>query len=34
VITYGQIEAGGTLEFLMGSKPSTWAARWQPQPVQ
>jgi putative alpha-1,2-mannosidase len=34
VITYAQIEAGGNLEFVMGSKPSTWAAGWHPQPVQ
>jgi predicted alpha-1,2-mannosidase len=34
VITYAQIEAGGKLEFVMGPKPSTWAAGWQPQPVQ
>jgi len=34
VITYAQIEAGGKLDFVMGPKPSTWAAGWRPQPVQ
>ncbi|WP_233843394.1 GH92 family glycosyl hydrolase [Dyella sp. 2HG41-7] len=31
VISYAQIEAGGTLNFVMGPKPSTWASHWQPQ---
>lgn len=31
VITYAQIEAGGSLHFDMGPKPSTWAADWHPQ---
>ena len=31
VITYAQIEAGGTLNFVMGPKPSKWAANWHPQ---
>jgi putative alpha-1,2-mannosidase len=34
VISYAQIEAGGKLDFVMGHKPSTWAAGWHPQPVQ
>jgi predicted alpha-1,2-mannosidase len=34
VITYGQIEAGGRLDFVMGDKPSTWAAGWHPQPIE
>jgi predicted alpha-1,2-mannosidase len=34
VITYAQIEAGGTLDFVMGPKPSNWAAAWRPRPVQ
>lgn len=31
VISYAQIEAGGTLQFTMGPKPSPWAANWRPQ---
>jgi predicted alpha-1,2-mannosidase len=31
VISYAQIEAGGTLNFVMGPKPSTWASQWQPR---
>jgi predicted alpha-1,2-mannosidase len=34
VISYAQIEAGGKLDFVMGPKPSTWAAGWHPQAVQ
>jgi predicted alpha-1,2-mannosidase len=34
LISYAQIEAGGKLDFVMGPKPSTWAAEWRPQPVQ
>ena len=34
MITYAQIEAGGTLDFVMGPKPSRWAAEWHPQSVQ
>ena len=30
LITYEQIEAGGQLEFEMGSAPSSWAAGWKP----
>jgi predicted alpha-1,2-mannosidase len=30
-ISYAQIEAGGVLEFVMGPKPSHWAADWRPQ---
>ena len=33
VITYGQIMAGGKLDFVMGARPSTWAARWRPKPL-
>jgi len=28
LITYEQIEAGGKLDFVMGEKPSSWAAAW------
>jgi predicted alpha-1,2-mannosidase len=31
VITYAQIEAGGTLNFVMGPKPSKWASDWKTQ---
>lgn len=31
VVRYEQIEAGGTLEFVMGPKPSRWAADWKPK---
>jgi len=34
VITYAQIEAGGRLDFIMGPKPSTWAAGWHPQAIE
>jgi predicted alpha-1,2-mannosidase len=34
VISYAQIEAGGRLDFVMGPKPSSWAAGWHPRPVQ
>ncbi|HME39244.1 MAG TPA: GH92 family glycosyl hydrolase [Steroidobacteraceae bacterium] len=34
VITYAQIEAGGKLDFVMGPKPSTWAAGWHPKSVR
>jgi predicted alpha-1,2-mannosidase len=34
VISYAQIEGGGKLDFVMGPKPSTWAAGWHPQAVQ
>jgi putative alpha-1,2-mannosidase len=34
VITHAQIVAGGKLEFVMGSKPSAWAAGWHPQPLE
>jgi putative alpha-1,2-mannosidase len=33
VITYAQIQAGGTLEFVMGLKQSAWAAPWKPLPI-
>ncbi|MGN6322353.1 MAG: GH92 family glycosyl hydrolase [Dyella sp.] len=31
IISYAQIEAGGSLHFEMGPKPSSWAAGWHPQ---
>jgi putative alpha-1,2-mannosidase len=31
LLTYQDLEAGGTLEFVMGAKPSSWARDWQPQ---
>jgi putative alpha-1,2-mannosidase len=31
LITYQEIEAGGKLEFSMGSTPSRWAAAWRPE---
>ncbi len=33
VITHAQIQAGGTLDFVMGPKPAGWAAGWRPQPL-
>jgi predicted alpha-1,2-mannosidase len=33
MITYQQIEAGGKLEFSMGSTPSRWAAAWRPDRI-
>lgn len=30
VITWEQIQNGGTLHFLMGSKPSKWGSQWRP----
>jgi predicted alpha-1,2-mannosidase len=30
VITWEQIQAGGTLHFVMGPKPSQWASQWRP----
>jgi predicted alpha-1,2-mannosidase len=33
-ITYAQIEAGGTLHFVMGPKPSSWASSWRGTPLQ
>ena len=33
VLTYAQIEAGGKLDFVMGSQPSKWAANWRPEPL-
>jgi len=32
LITYQQIESGGKLEFVMGPRPSHWAAGWSPRP--
>jgi putative alpha-1,2-mannosidase len=33
VLSYRDIVAGGTLEFVMGPKPSTWGASWRAKPV-
>ena len=33
VITWEQIQAGGTLHFVMGPKPSKWGSGWRPSPV-
>ena len=33
VITWAQIQAGGELKFVMGPKPSRWAAGWKPTPM-
>ena len=33
MIRYQQIMAGGTLDFVMGPRPSRWAADWRPQAV-
>ena len=33
MITYADIEAGGELEFVMGPRPSHWAADWRPEPL-
>jgi putative alpha-1,2-mannosidase len=33
VISHAQIVAGGTLDFVMGPRPSRWAADWRPQPI-
>jgi putative alpha-1,2-mannosidase len=30
VITWEQIQAGGTLAFVMGQKPSEWGSNWRP----
>ena len=30
VITWEQIQAGGTLHFVMGRKPSEWGGKWRP----
>jgi putative alpha-1,2-mannosidase len=29
VITWEQIQAGGTLRFVMGQKPSEWGSKWR-----
>ena len=34
VISYGEILRGGTLRFVMGSKPSRWAAGWKPLSIR
>jgi predicted alpha-1,2-mannosidase len=33
VITWEQIQSGGTLHFKMGPKPSTWGSSWRPAPI-
>jgi len=33
VITWEQIQAGGTLHFVMGPKPSQWGSKWRAAPV-
>ncbi|HEY0199347.1 MAG TPA: GH92 family glycosyl hydrolase, partial [Rhodanobacter sp.] len=33
LVSYAQIESGGRLDFVMGPKPSRWAAGWRPQPL-
>ncbi|WP_103935289.1 GH92 family glycosyl hydrolase [Bryocella elongata] len=33
VITWEQIQAGSHLRFVMGAKPSQWAAQWRPTPI-
>jgi predicted alpha-1,2-mannosidase len=33
VVTYAQIEAGGSLEFGMGPAPSKWASGWRGTPL-
>jgi len=33
VITWEQIQAGGTLHFVMGLKPSHWGSKWRVAPV-
>jgi putative alpha-1,2-mannosidase len=33
MITWEQIQNGGTLRFVMGSGPSKWASKWRPKPI-
>jgi putative alpha-1,2-mannosidase len=33
IITWEQIQAGGTLHFRMGANPSHWASSWRPAPI-
>lgn len=33
LITWEQIQAGGTLRFVMGPKPSSWASSWRPEMI-
>jgi putative alpha-1,2-mannosidase len=33
VITWEQIQAGGTLRFVMGQQPSKWGSDWRPSPI-
>jgi len=32
-VTWQQIQAGGTLDFVMGPSPSKWASTWSPDPL-
>ncbi|GGH04906.1 GH92 family glycosyl hydrolase [Silvibacterium dinghuense] len=34
VLTWEQIQAGGTLHFVMGPQPSQWGSGWRPAPVE
>ncbi|MFT4114081.1 GH92 family glycosyl hydrolase [Silvibacterium sp.] len=34
VLTWEQIQAGGTLHFVMGATPSKWGSSWRPAPVE
>jgi len=34
LITWEQIQAGGTLHFVMGPRPSQWGSAWRPAPVE
>jgi predicted alpha-1,2-mannosidase len=33
LITWEQIQNGGTLRFVMGPRPSKWASTWRPNPI-
>lgn len=33
VLTWEQIQSGGTLHFTMGPHPSKWASQWRPTPI-
>jgi predicted alpha-1,2-mannosidase len=33
MITWEQIQNGGTLRFVMGPRPSKWASTWRPKPI-
>jgi len=34
ILTYSQIEGGGTLNFVMGPVPSSWGSDWRGKPLQ